>query len=108
MLLLPQVILDGILIGGVYITIAIGFSLVFGVMHIIDFAVGEWIMLGAFMGYYLNQWVGLDPFCAPAVCFLCLFRRRLSAATRDSAGNQRGPRQPHCSWGWSLPSGSCW
>jgi branched-chain amino acid transport system permease protein len=73
MLLLPQVIVDGILIGGIYITIAIGFSLVFGVMHIIDFAVGEWIMLGAFMGYYLNQWSGLDPFLLLPFVFFVFF-----------------------------------
>lgn len=71
--LLPQVIIDGIMIGGVYIVIAIGFSMVFGVMHIIDFAVGEWIMLGAFMGYYLNRWVGLDPFFLLPVIFAGFF-----------------------------------
>lgn len=71
--LLPQVILDGLLIGGIYITIAIGFSLVFGVMHIIDFAVGEWIMLGAFLGYYLNQWMGLDPFLLLPFVFVIFF-----------------------------------
>lgn len=66
--LLPQALIDGILLGGIYITIAIGFSLVYGVMHIIDFAVGEWIMLGAFLGLYLNRWTGLDPFLLlPAV-----------------------------------------
>jgi branched-chain amino acid transport system permease protein len=59
--LLPQAIVDGILIGGIYITIAIGFSLAYGVMHIIDFAVGEWIMLGAFLGFYLNKWLQVDP-----------------------------------------------
>lgn len=59
--LLPQALVDGLLLGGIYITIAIGFSLVYGVMHIIDFAVGEWIMLGAFLGLYLNKWTGLDP-----------------------------------------------
>jgi branched-chain amino acid transport system permease protein len=62
MVLLPQAIVDGLLIGGIYITIAIGFSLTYGVMHIIDFAVGEWIMLGAFLGYYLNLWLGVEPF----------------------------------------------
>lgn len=37
-------------------------------MHIIDFAVGEWIMLGAFTGFYLHQWTSLDPFILlPAV-----------------------------------------
>lgn len=71
--LLPQVILDGIMIGSIYITIAIGFSLVFGVMHIIDFAVGEWIMLGAFLGYYLNRWSGLDPFLFLPFIFIIFF-----------------------------------
>jgi branched-chain amino acid transport system permease protein len=59
--LMPQALVDGILIGGIYITIAIGFSLAYGVMHIIDFAVGEWIMLGAFIGYYLTQWTSVEP-----------------------------------------------
>jgi len=69
LLLLPQALLDGIMIGGVYITIAIGFSLAFGVMHIIDLAVGEWIMLGAFLGFYLNQWTNLEPFLFLPVVF---------------------------------------
>jgi branched-chain amino acid transport system permease protein len=68
--LLPQALIDGFLLGGIYITIAIGFSLVYGVMHIIDFAVGEWIMLGAFLGLYLNQWTGLDPFLLLPLVFL--------------------------------------
>ena len=60
-LLLPQALVDGFLIGGIYVTIAIGFSLAYGVMHIIDFAVGEWIMLGAFLGFYLNRWLPVEP-----------------------------------------------
>jgi branched-chain amino acid transport system permease protein len=68
--LLPQAIMDGLLIGGIYITVAIGFSLVFGVMHVIDFAVGEWIMLGAFLGYYLNQWTHWEPFLFLPVIFI--------------------------------------
>lgn len=68
--LLPQAILDGLFIGGIYITIAIGFSLAYGVMHIIDFAVGEWIMLGAFLGYYLNRWSGWDPLSLLPVIFV--------------------------------------
>jgi len=68
--LLPQALVDGILIGGIYITFAIGFSLAFGVMHIIDFAVGEWVMLGAFMGFYLNRWLGLDTVVFLPVVFV--------------------------------------
>jgi len=70
LLLLPQALVDGIMIGGVFITIAIGFSLAFGVMHIIDLAVGEWIMLGAFLGLYLNQWTNIEPFIFLPVVFV--------------------------------------
>ncbi|HQU13453.1 MAG TPA: branched-chain amino acid ABC transporter permease, partial [Thermodesulfobacteriota bacterium] len=59
--LLPQALVDGIMLGAIYIIIAIAFSLVYGVMHVIDFAVGEWIMLGAFGGYYLFQWTRIEP-----------------------------------------------
>lgn len=68
--LFPQALIDGLLLGGIYITIAIGFSLVYGVMHIIDFAVGEWIMLGAFLGLYLNKWTSLDPFLLLPLVFV--------------------------------------
>ncbi len=66
--LLPQALMDGLMLGAIYIIIAVAFSLVYGVMHVIDFAVGEWIMFGAFAGYYLNRATGLDPFVLlPAV-----------------------------------------
>jgi len=71
--LLPQAMMDGILIGGIYVALAIGFSLVFGVMHIIDFAVGEWVMLGAFMGYYLTRLIPWDPFLMLPFVFIVFF-----------------------------------
>lgn len=62
--------MDGLLLGGIYLTLAMGFSMAYGVLHIIDFAVGEWIMLGAFLGFYFNKWTGLDPFLSlPFVFF---------------------------------------
>jgi branched-chain amino acid transport system permease protein len=67
--LLPQALADGIMLGAIYVIVAIAFSLVYGVMHVIDFAVGEWIMLGAFAGFYLNRWTGLDPFLLLPVVF---------------------------------------
>ena len=59
--LLAQTIVNGLLIGGVYIAIAVGFSLAFGVMHVIDFAVGEWVIIGALLGWTLTEWLGIDP-----------------------------------------------
>ena len=56
-----QTTIDGLLIGGLIIVVGIGFSLCFGVMHIVDFAVGEWVMLGAYIGYMLVGHFGHDP-----------------------------------------------
>ena len=68
LILLPQAIVDGILLGGIYLTVAMGFSLAYGVLHVIDFAVGEWIMLGAFAGLTFTEWLHLDPLLSlPAV-----------------------------------------
>lgn len=71
--LLPQALVDGIMLGAIYIAIAIAFSLVFGVLHVIDFAVGEWIMLGAFAGFYLNLWAKVDPFLMLPIVFIVFF-----------------------------------
>jgi branched-chain amino acid transport system permease protein len=68
--LLPQALVEGVMLGAIYVAIAVAFSLVYGVMHVIDFAVGEWIMLGAFAGYYLNKLTGIDPFAALPVVFV--------------------------------------
>jgi branched-chain amino acid transport system permease protein len=68
--LLPQALLDGVMLGAIYIIIAVAFSLVYGVMHVIDFAVGEWIMLGAFAGFHLNQRTHVDPFLLLPVVFV--------------------------------------
>lgn len=59
--LIIQTLVNGLLIGGIFIMIAVGFTLAFGVMDIIDFAVGEWVMLGAFAAYWLQTLVHVDP-----------------------------------------------
>ncbi len=56
-----QTLVNGLLIGGIYIAVAAGFTLCFGVLHVIDFAVGEWVMLGAFAVFWLNFFTGVDP-----------------------------------------------
>jgi branched-chain amino acid transport system permease protein len=66
--LLLQTLVNGLLVGGLYVTISIGFALAFGVLDVVDFAVGEWVMLGAFAGVAVQAWFGADPFVMlPAV-----------------------------------------
>lgn len=70
MSLLFQTLVNGLLVGGLYVTITIGFALAFGVLDVVDFAVGEWVMLGAFAGVASQSWFGVDPFAALPVVFV--------------------------------------
>lgn len=68
-----QTLIDGALIGGLIIVVGVGFSLCFGVMHIVDFAVGEWIMLGAYTAYWLVRFFGQDPMMYLPLIFAIFF-----------------------------------
>jgi branched-chain amino acid transport system permease protein len=54
-------ILMGILLGGLYALIALGLSVVFGVMKLINLAHGDLVILGSYMAYALMSYLGLDP-----------------------------------------------
>ncbi len=68
-----QVLLNGILMGGIYASVAVGFSLIFGVLRIINVVHGEFIMLGAFITYWLFALFHVDPFLSIPVSFVILF-----------------------------------
>jgi branched-chain amino acid transport system permease protein len=70
MALLLQTLVNGLLVGGLFITISLGFSLAYGVLDVVDFAVGEWVMLGAFAGVACASWLGVDPIPLLPVVFV--------------------------------------
>ncbi len=65
-----QTTLNGILIGGVLASLTLGFQLTFGVLHVIDFAVGGWVMLGGYASYWAGRLFGLDAFGSLVPTFL--------------------------------------
>lgn len=67
-----QSIISGLLIGGVYALIAVGLTLIFGVMKIINFAHGEFLMFGMYFAFFLSTLFGIDPYIA-AIAALPLF-----------------------------------
>lgn len=73
MSLLLQTLLNGVLVGGLFVIISLGFSLAFGVLDVVDFAVGEWVMLGAFGGVACSTWLNLDPIPFLPVIFIVFF-----------------------------------
>lgn len=62
-----QALVNGILLGGVYALIAAGLTLVFGVMRVINFAHGEFVMLGGMVTYWLFVLWGVNPLLALVV-----------------------------------------
>lgn len=50
---LIQTLLDGLMVGGLYATVAIGITLVFGIMGILNFAHGQMVMLGAYTAFFI-------------------------------------------------------
>ena len=59
---------DATLLGGLYCLMAVGLSLGFGVTRIINFAHGEFIMLGAYGAFFCATLAGIDPLISlPAV-----------------------------------------
>lgn len=64
---LMQQITNGLVNGMTYVLIATGLTLVFGVLHIINFAHGEFYMLGAFFTFFAAQLLGLDYISAAVV-----------------------------------------
>jgi len=71
--MLLQAVVNGLLFGAVYATIGIGFSLVWGVMNIINIAHGSFIMVGAYLSYTLYAVAGVDPFLSIPVVMTVLF-----------------------------------
>lgn len=61
--MIAQVVLSGLLIGGIYALVAIGLNLIFGVLRIINFAHGEYLMLAMYAAYWLWR-LGIDPYVA--------------------------------------------
>jgi branched-chain amino acid transport system permease protein len=87
---LAQALVSGLLIGFVFALIAAGLTLIFGVMDIVNFAHGEFLMLSMYLSYFLHALLGWDPLAAlpvnagalfllGAAVYLLLIRRVLKA-----------------------------
>src|SRR5262245_14916097 len=58
---LLQQLVNGLSAGAIYALIALGYTMVYGVLKLINFAHSEVFMIGAFTGFYSAQWLGYDP-----------------------------------------------
>jgi branched-chain amino acid transport system permease protein len=57
-------IVNGLLAGSIYVLVALGLTLIYGVLHIINFAHGSLLMLAMYAVYFLFRTFGIDPYAA--------------------------------------------
>src|SRR5262249_29221655 len=70
---LAQAVINGLLIGGIYALVSIGVTLIFGVVKIVNFAQGEFVMIGMYLSFYLATQFGIDPLVSLVVTMPVLF-----------------------------------
>jgi branched-chain amino acid transport system permease protein len=68
-----QAVVNGLLIGGIYALVSIGVTLIFGVVKIVNFAQGEFVMLGMYISFFLASRYGIDPLASLVVSMPALF-----------------------------------
>ena len=71
--LIAQGLLSGVLFGGVYSLMAVGLTLIFGVMRIVNFAHGDMMVWGMYLAWLLATRLGLDPTLGFALAAAALF-----------------------------------
>lgn len=71
--MLIQVLFEGLVMGAIYALIAMGIALIWGVMNILSFSQGEFMMLAMYMTLYLNLWFGNDPVTSLPIVMVLMF-----------------------------------
>lgn len=64
MALFEQLVINGLVTGGVYVLVAVGLTIVFGVLGVVNFAHGEFYMLGGYFALVFVAWLGVPFFAA--------------------------------------------
>src|SRR5258708_33403854 len=59
--LIAQTLADGLVLGGIYALAAVGISLIFGVLHVINLSHGILVLLGAYLALIFSQALRIDP-----------------------------------------------
>src|SRR5215813_11927469 len=71
--IIPQLVASTILLGGVYALIAVGLTLIFGVMRLVNFAHGEFLMLGMYAAFWAFSLLHSDPYLTLVVSLPLFF-----------------------------------
>jgi branched-chain amino acid transport system permease protein len=81
-----QQVVNGLTTGSLYALIALGYSMVYGVLKLLNFAHGDLYMLGAFIGYFVIQWFGGPAALTIPVPLVLLIMFLLAGASMGGLG----------------------
>ena len=70
---LIQNLMNGVMLGAIYTLIALGLSIVFGVMNIVNFAHGDFVMLAMYATFLISTSLGWDPVSTPLITIVLMF-----------------------------------
>jgi branched-chain amino acid transport system permease protein len=68
-----QVLTNGIMLGSLFAIVAVGLTLIFGIVKVVNFAHGEFLMVGMYLTYVLTTWMGIHPFATVILVTPALF-----------------------------------
>ncbi len=58
--LIIQGLINGLILGAIYGLIGVGLNVIFGVLRVVNFAHGEFLVLGAYFAFYLMEYAGIN------------------------------------------------
>jgi branched-chain amino acid transport system permease protein len=70
---MTQALINGVMLGGFYAVMVLGFSIIWGVMGVINLAHGDFIMMGAYLTWVMNKQFGWEPITAIIVVVPVMF-----------------------------------
>jgi len=68
-----QILANGLVLGGLYACIAVGFSLVWGVLNVINILHGTFIVLGSYIAFFAYHYFGIHPFLSVGIAGVLLY-----------------------------------
>jgi branched-chain amino acid transport system permease protein len=71
--ILIQTLVNGLFTGGIYALVAVGLTLIYGVMLICNFAHGEFLMVGIYIAFFAYTLFGVDPYLSIPIAFVLTF-----------------------------------
>jgi branched-chain amino acid transport system permease protein len=90
---LAQLVVFGILLGGIYALVALGLTMIFGVMDVINFAHGAFLVVAMYTVWFVSDTAGLSPFLTIPVAVVVLFVLGVVIHRATIAPNKDAPQE---------------